>query len=102
MDIGFLEVGAFGASAAIAMKSLEFAIATGRQKLNGKGKGADALVLHELKTLNTTVTKAVGNFEKGLEMLDDTRERVKENQASIDKMHRDILMARPCIRHQQE
>lgn len=102
MDIGFLEVGAFGASAAIAMKSLELAITMGRQKLNGKGKGTDALVLHELKTLNTTVTKTVGGLEKGLEMLNDTRERVKENQASIDKMHRDILLARPCMRQQQE
>lgn len=94
MPVGLLEAGAFGAAAAIAMKSLEFAITVGRQRLNGKGKSPEDLVLSELKTLNARVGAAVTNLEKGAEILRDTRERVKENQAGIDLMHRDVLLLR--------
>ena len=100
MDIGIFEAGAFGAATAIAMKSLEFAITIARRRLNGNpggnpgGEHVETLVLGELKTLNELMGKAVGSLAKSAEILDDTRERVKENQGSIDKMHRDVLLMR--------
>lgn len=94
MNIGIIEAGAFGAAAAIAMKSLEFAITVTKQKLNGRSKGSNSLVLDELRKLNALMAKAVVSLETGAEIMNDTRERVKENQAGIDKMHRDVLLLR--------
>lgn len=81
-----------GVAAGIAMKSIDLAIRAVEKRRNGGVSGKDAAVLSELKTLNTHMQRTLVNQEKHLNVLEETRGRVMENQESVQQIQRDVLL----------